>query len=161
MLVKIGGLILVCLLILVGAHFVFKQIPKPSFVDRGNPVVCETIPGFAQYSVAKEMSPIAAVNFASNSRAESLKAEILAASSSGVNFAGKYLLVEGSCGYLCQNHAIVNVATGNVTHYGLRTTGGVDFRADSTLLIANPVGENIRRYYTMAEDGLHVLCEKD
>jgi hypothetical protein len=90
-----------------------------------------------------------------------MKAEILAASPSGVNFSGKYLLVESECGYLCQNHAIINTSNGNIVEYGLRTTGGVDFRSDSSLLVVNPVGENTTRYYSMTDQGLQLVCEKD
>jgi len=154
-------LILVCGAIMVTAHFVFKRIPKPSFVDRGEPIICNPVPDFSSYKVDLGTGPvIIPINFTSNTRALAMQNEILAATSSGINFSQKYLLVEASCGVTCQNHAIIDSITGNIMHYGMRTTGGVSFRPDSSLLIVNPIGNNITRYYDFKEGVLRYICEK-
>src|SRR5437868_1128982 len=105
--IKLAALILTCLVILFSAHIIFKALPKPSFVDRGEGVVCNPVPQFMDYPTAVGSRAITLpINFTSNSRAEALKPEILAATASGLNFAKNYLLVEGACGLNCQNHAI-------------------------------------------------------
>lgn len=158
---KLAALVAICLIILVGAHFVFKAIPKPSYVDRGAGVVCNPIPRFTNYPTASGSGAVAVpINFTSNTRAAALQADILTATASGINFAQNYMLVEGSCGYSCQNHAIIDSKTGNIVEYGLRTTGGVSFRADSSLLIVNPTGKNTTRYYNLKDGVLQYLCEK-
>lgn len=158
---KLAVLVAGVLAILLGAHFVFKAIPKPNYTDRGESVICNPVPGFADYpTVAGSGLLTVPVNFTSNTRAEVLKTEILAATASGINFAKDYLLVEGVCGYDCQNHAIIDSKTGDIVEYGMRTTGGVSFRPDSSLLIVNPKGLNITRYYNLKDGQLHYLCEK-
>lgn len=155
------ALVLVCGVILIGAHYIFKAIPKPNYADRGEATMCNPIPEFSDFRVTSGSAPVTVpVNLLSNSRAEAMKSEILTATSSGTNFAGQYLLVEAGCGIGCQNHAIVDSTTGSITEYGLRTTGGVQFRIDSSLLIVNPTGLNTTRYYNLVDGQLHYLCEK-
>lgn len=158
---KLLALVLVTAGVLVGAHFIFKALPKPNFADRGEATICNPLPEFADFPVTVESGAAAApVNFLSNSRALVMQAEILAATSSGVNYAGHYHLVEASCGVSCQNHAVVDGKTGDIVEYGMRTTGGVQFKLDSSLLIVNPAGMNITRYYNLQNGVLHYLCEK-
>lgn len=53
------------------------------------------------------------------------------------NFAGHYILTQWGCGTECQSGAIVDATTGTV-HQLPTSEWGVEFRADSRLLIVNP-----------------------
>lgn len=58
----------------------------------------------------------------------------------GVNFAGRHVLTVMGCGTECQATMLLNPAPGD--GFAGRTSGhGVDFRADSALLILNPPHE--------------------
>jgi len=63
----------------------------------------------------------------------------------GVNFAGHFTVVEWGCGSPCQQFAIVNTLTGEITHNPARILSrGLEFRRDSRLIVLNPFvpGEN-------------------
>lgn len=71
--------------------------------------------------------------------AEKYKTIITVALRGGVDFAGRFAVVEWECGTNCQDHAVVDVETGQVVAFGLETEFGVSFSRDSTLLVTNPV----------------------
>lgn len=53
------------------------------------------------------------------------------------NFAGHYIIVSWGCGSPCQMNAIIDVRTGK-TMASMNTSLGLDYTADSYLLIKNP-----------------------
>ena len=154
---KIGALVVIPIAVLASALFIFQKIPKPNYINLGEPIICNKLPQFADYAVCSLLQPIVKpINFGSNSRALAMKNEILAATPSGINFAGNYMLVEGSCGVNCQKHAVLE-SGGDIVAYGMQTTLGVQFIPDSRLLVLNP-GQKAR-YYEFKPDGFHYLCE--
>ena len=54
------------------------------------------------------------------------------------NFAGYLSVVQWGCGSPCQTVAFVDVRTGRVLPQTLMTVGGVEYRRDSRLLLADP-----------------------
>ena len=101
-----------------------------------------------------------------------VKNEILADLRDGVNFAGHYSVSSWSCGENCQNHAIIEAASGKMSNYGLQSIFGVEYSTSSRLLITNPqnnipsetelVPDNLKTsYYTIDESSgeLNLICE--
>jgi hypothetical protein len=102
------------------------------------------------------------------------RTRIREATGKGVNYGGRYAIAQWSLGTGYQNHAIVNVETGEIIYYGLKSQLGTRYGATSTLLIVNPI-ENfsgvedreealqyaerfIRLYYAIENDSLKLLC---
>jgi hypothetical protein len=56
----------------------------------------------------------------------------------GPNFAGAFTLVMWGCGAPCQIVAIVDTRSGELSQQTLQTANGVEYRAHSRLLIADP-----------------------
>ncbi|MBP9760190.1 MAG: hypothetical protein KBD24_02365 [Candidatus Pacebacteria bacterium] len=81
-----------------------------------------TVPDFSIFPEAKEY-----------------RNSITSALQGGVNFAGRFAVADWECGQNCQNHAIMDVETGQVVAHGLQTEYGVEFTADSTLFVTNPL----------------------
>jgi len=79
-----------------------------------------------------------AVDFSSYPEAAQFKTAISTAVARGANFAGRYAMAEWGCGTSCQDHALVDVATGQIIIYGLPSFYGVEYRSNSSLLIVNP-----------------------
>jgi len=69
----------------------------------------------------------------------------------GINFAGKYSIVEWGCGSTCQSGAIVDADTGHVYPLPGIMASGFEARKDSNLLIQNPLSMqgNWREWYRM------------
>ena len=78
---------------------------------------------------------------------DEMKAEMLSATGSAVNFAGKYVLVEKSCGLNCQKHVVINISDGKLPFFGLQTSHSLNYRADSRLIMTNPAGRNRSLFY--------------
>ncbi|MFY9819758.1 MAG: hypothetical protein WAM82_00145 [Thermoanaerobaculia bacterium] len=81
------------------------------------------------------------------------------------NLAGHFLVVSWGCGTACQLFAIVNLKTGKIWHDpSLILTRGVDSRADSDLIVLNPVGDSFAAtvattYSLWKGDHLDPLCQ--
>lgn len=58
------------------------------------------------------------------------------------NFAGHFIIVSWGCGSPCQMNAIIDVKTGN-TIATINTSIGLDYLADSYLLVKNPPSNDI------------------
>ncbi len=128
--------------------------PEPS---KG--MICNTLPKFIDYLESKNDSRLTNIDLDSNKMAkEEMEAELLAATGSAVNVAGKYILVTHQCGLGCQKHAILNTE-GKIIFYGLQTSKDLDFRADSRLVMTNVTGTNKSLYYEFKENRLNYLCE--
>lgn len=69
-----------------------------------------------------------------------LKNGIASAAKKGANFAGHYAVVEWGCGSNCQEHAVVDVATGKTIAFGIASEAGLKFTADSNVIVSNPAG---------------------
>ena len=125
-------------------------------------VTCEKTPKFEDYSEKVESSKLMKVDVDNNTMArDEMKAEMLAATGSAVNFAGKYVLVEKSCGLNCQKHVVINVSDGKLPLFGLQTSHGLTYRTDSRLVMTNPEGRNKSVYYEFKDGGLNYLCEQE
>jgi hypothetical protein len=110
--------------------------------------------------------------------ARSYRSVIRGTTAGGPNFAGEYAVATWGFGTGLQGNAVVNVRTGRIVRYALRSREGVRHSASSSLLIVNPVpsGENYppdiapyidhvsqfkREYYTVENDALVLLCEEN
>ncbi len=80
---------------------------------------------------------IADADLSTATGAQKFKTVITEAVGRGINFAGRYVIAEWGCGTGCQDHAIVDVATGKIVQYGLVSARGLEYAADSRLLIVN------------------------
>jgi len=147
----------VVILIVIGSLYVLSlrsTWPKPSMGE-----ICKDMPRFETYAVESGGGILSTIDLDSNKMAkEEMEAELLAATGSAVNIAGKYILVTHQCGLGCQKHAILNTE-GKIIFYGLQTSKDLDFRADSRLVMTNVTGTNKSLYYEFKENRLNYLCE--
>lgn len=153
--------VIASLVILTGAFFYFRYLPKPDLSDKGEATWCQDIPQFSQYPAAEIFGQTPSViNWNTNTLALEMSKEILAATPSGANFAGQYLLVETSCGLDCQKHAVVDLRDGRIASYGLTSITGVRYQKDSRLLLVNPTPSATKHtlYYDF-QGSLHYVCE--
>lgn len=172
-------IILVVLAIALFAIFTTKQLsnkriamPQNESVKVSSPSVslrdqCAKTPDFDDYP-AEDIyeGKIAQVDFSTNPSAEPFRAVITTAAAKGTNFAGKYTVVEWGCGTSCQNHAIIDAASGRIVELGLLSFYGILYDKDSKLLVLNPP-DNITNdteeelaveYYIMENGRLGLSC---
>lgn len=157
--IKVGLLGIGCAIVLGGSYLYFQALPKPDFSNRGESVWCSQAPIYSDYpSDPIFTGEFAKVSYDTNKRALDFQPEIDNATASGkVNFSGKYLVIEKTCGIACQDHAVIDVSLGKIMALGLRSTNGVAYKQDSSLLAVNPgISPS---YYQIKEDGFHYVCE--
>jgi hypothetical protein len=101
----------------------------------------DPIPQFEEHGVAP-VAPIEAMppDLASHPDATTFRSVLQEGSAHGVNFAGHYTLVMWGCGSPCNRFALIDRWTGAVYFPPIGPALGAQFRADSTLLIADPPG---------------------
>jgi len=118
--------------------------------------------------------PPAAVDFGPAPGSDMFRTRILDGVSSGANFAGHYRLISWGCGTACQEHAIVDLVTGEITEFGIPSNSGIEFSLDSRLVVVNPLesiplpGQDAgplldaeTRYYVLGGEGvLEFLCSE-
>ncbi len=125
-------------------------------------VTCETTPKFEDFGEKVESGILSKVDVDNNTMArDEMKAEMYSATGSAVNFAGKYVLMEKSCGTNCQKHVVINISDGKLPLFGLQTSHGLSFRPDSRMLMTNPTGRNRSVYYEFKNGVLNYLCEHE
>ena len=130
--------------------------PQPS---KGE--ICNTSPQFGNYSENNSGGKLVTVDLDSNKMAkEEMEVELLAATGSAVNIAGRYVLITHQCGLGCQKHAILDT-DGKTIFYGLQTSKDLDFRVDSRLVMTNVTGTNKSLYYEFKNNQMNYLCEKE
>ena len=100
---------------------------------------------------------------------EKFRTTIKSAYQSGVNFAGHYVIASWGCGTACQSHAIINLKNGEARFLPFSTVLGIEYRAESNLLIRDfgILSEEYKddslynhleaEYYVMREDSLHLV----
>lgn len=66
------------------------------------------------------------------------RTKIEEAASNGADFAGRFAVAEWGCGTQCQDHAVIDISTGKIVHFGLQTDFGVYYDVGSPILITNP-----------------------
>ena len=142
----IGVLIIVGILWIGGLR---SRWPKPSMGE-----ICISTPRFENYYVENEGGALKEIDLDSNKMAkEEMEVELLAATGSSVNFAGKYLVVNHECGLGCQKHAVVDTQ-GKIVFYGLQSSKKTSFDANSRLIISD------NRYYEFKNNQMNYLCER-
>lgn len=125
--------------------------PKPSMGT-----ICNEFPKFENYIEVVTNKKLDSVDLDSNKMAkEEMERELLAATGSGVNFGGKYVVVNHECGLGCQKHALVDVNTTKIIQYGLQTSKTFKFQPTSRIIIADT------RYYEFKDGMLNYLCESE
>ncbi len=82
----------------------------------------------------------APVNFASSRfpEAKGFKTEIIKAINDGPDLAGKYAVAQWACGTACQDHAVVNMETGDIVAFGFESEAGVSMSDHYNVLVTNP-----------------------
>lgn len=82
----------------------------------------------------------APVDFASSRfpKAKDFKTAIIASVNDGPDLAGKYAVAQWGCGTACQEHAVVDMESGNIIAYGIPSEAGVSMSDKYAVLIANP-----------------------
>ncbi|OGG60760.1 hypothetical protein A2765_01440 [Candidatus Kaiserbacteria bacterium RIFCSPHIGHO2_01_FULL_56_24] len=89
----------------------------------------------------KYAGPVAAVKFDGKfPEAKNFTSAITKAAAGGANFSGHYAVAEWGCGTSCQDHAVVDVQTGEIVAFGIPSEAGLSFNAGSSLLMTNPKG---------------------
>jgi hypothetical protein len=123
--------------------------PKPSMGT-----ICTNIPRPEEYVEKVEAGMLKSVDMDSNKMAkEEMERELLAATGSAVNFAGKYVVVNHECGLGCQKHAVINQETSKIIFYGLQTDKLFKFQVNSRLVMAD------NRYYEFKNNEMNYVCE--
>jgi hypothetical protein len=102
-------------------------------------------PQFADFAVQGVFHGKAAAPVLSTATARRHGTAIRQGVANGANFAGRYAIVTWGCGTSCQRFALVDVRTGHVSVSPMRLVRGAEFRANSTLFIANPADEATRQ----------------
>ena len=97
-------------------------------------------PEFEDFTVSPSNERLQAIDFSSHPDAENFRTRLEYLLNEPANFAGHYALTYWGCGTMCQMIAIVDVHNGKVS-FPLTTSLGACFRANSTLLITNPLDE--------------------
>lgn len=97
-------------------------------------------PEFENYTVAQSEEVLSAIDFSSHPDAEDFKTRLEYSLNEPANFAGHYILTSWGCGTMCQMLAVIDVHNGEV-FFPLASSLGVCYRADSSLLITNPLDE--------------------
>ena len=86
-----------------------------------------------------------------------------------ITFAGHYIIASWGCGTACQMHALIDTKTGIAKPLLSRATSlGLDYRADSKLLIVNPGAKNHggataskTKFYLLEDDSLKAISKQD
>jgi len=97
-------------------------------------------PKFENYAVDQSEEVLSAIDFSSHPDAEDFKTRLEYSLNEPANFAGHYILTSWGCGTMCQMLAVIDVHNGEV-FFPLASSLGVCYRADSSLLIMNPLDE--------------------
>lgn len=138
-------LLLVSLVVLAEGAYLYYIQTKPSINSCQYMIAAweEADPEAAAVK-AEYTGPIANINFDSPNfpQAAQFKSAIEAAVSSGPNFAGHFVIAEWGCGSNCQDHAIVDVITGNIVAFGIPSESGLSFSRESALIMTNPHGNS-------------------
>lgn len=125
-----------------GAYLYYVQTHRPVAANTCTYVVAEWEKASPEVASAKEVytGPIAEINFESSEfpEAGNFTNAITEAVSEGVNFAGHFVIAEWGCGTNCQDHAIVDVMTGNIVAFGIPSEAGLSFDTGSSLIMTNP-----------------------
>ena len=102
--------------------------------------ICTDIPQFSEYSAPVpdnlEISPL--VDFSTDERALTFTTKIQEWFERGVQSGAYYAVAEWGCGTSCQDHAIIDVRTGEITWFGLESSYGIAYKTTSNLLVINP-----------------------
>jgi hypothetical protein len=110
--------------------------------------------------------------------ARSYRSVIRGAAAGGPNFAGEYAVATWGSGTGQQGSAVVNVRTGRIIKYSLKSREGLRHSSSSSLLIVNPVPDKEsyppdiapyidyvsqfnREYYAVENGELVLLCEEN
>ena len=107
----------------IGAQAPSQQKPLPRFED------------FHAEDVFK--GPAAAVVTKGSKLANTYRTRLRDGAAKGPNFAGHFTLVSWGCGASCQDWAVVDAKTGQVSEWMIRTSVGAEFRADSRLILVD------------------------
>jgi hypothetical protein len=96
-------------------------------------------PPFERYAVNPGfLGKPAPVDLTTDKHAPRFRTVLRTGAAAGPNFADHYTIVTWGCGSSCQNHAIVDAASGRVYMVPFATALGLAFRRDSRLLVADP-----------------------
>jgi len=79
----------------------------------------------------------ARVDFASSPGSRMFRTRLIQGAARGPNYAGNLTVVSWGCGTNCLTVAVLSARSGKILTF-LQTCGGIDYKLDSTLLIANP-----------------------
>lgn len=96
------------------------------------------LPRFEDYRVDDVFKgPPAAVLTTGSKLARTFRTRLREGAAKGPNFAGRFTLVSWGCGASCQDWAVVDARTGQVSESMIRTSVGAEFRLDSRLLLVD------------------------
>ena len=123
--------------------------PKPSMGE-----ACKSLPRFEDYVIESQDGVIGVIDLDSNKMAkEEMERELLSATGSAINYAGKFVVVNHECGLGCQKHAVINQETSKIIFYGLQTDKLFKYQVNSRLVKADD------RYYEFKDNEMNYLCE--
>lgn len=154
-------------IVILAAHYLspVRSSASPDFFRS-----CLAEPKFEDYEVKAidwYLNKAKSVDFSGHPEVVAYRSIIRSAVIRGVNFAGKYVVVEWGCGHSCQNHAIINAETGKIVATNLISNYGAEFRKNSTLLVLNPNQANFSAgnstssettYFYLQDDKLLTAC---
>jgi len=95
---------------------------------------------FDDYSVTEEFRGVPAPVLLRSARyGRTFRTRLREGARSGPNFAGTFSIVIWGCGAPCQMVAVVDARSGQLSRQLLQTSSGVEYRANSRLILADPV----------------------
>jgi hypothetical protein len=147
-------IILILAILAIGAVILLRndsgRTPQESPASTQTPAPSKA-PRFEDYPPQDHVDGTPAqVIFVEGEPAWQFRTVIRKAAAEGPNFAGRYTVASWGCGTACQQNAVIDAADGRITAFNLMTTGGVEYRLASRLLIA----------YEPSSDGLPADAER-
>jgi hypothetical protein len=95
---------------------------------------------FDDYSVSEEFRGVPAPVLLRSARyGRTFRTRLREGARRGPNFAGTFTIVIWGCGAPCQMVAVVDARSGQLSRQLLQTSNGVEYRANSRLILADPV----------------------
>lgn len=95
---------------------------------------------FDDYLVTEEFRGVPVpVQLRSARYGRTFRTRLREAARGGPNFAGTFTVVIWGCGAPCQMVALIDARSGRLSRQLLQTSNGVEFRANSRLILADPV----------------------
>ncbi|MBU2539669.1 hypothetical protein KJ786_00695 [Patescibacteria group bacterium] len=149
-------------IIAVGGAIAYQYFWVEKFLKIEGNFIANKVPTFGDYlSPEKFTGEIAPIDYFSNENAREFRGQIKKAIEKGVNFAGSYFLALWNCGKNCEKGLVMDATNGKVYNLPEIVPCGIDFRADSNLLIINSDKDCVKNLKSTSVKKRYFVWEKN